>query len=95
MRRPPRRTVSTVRLRIGGLEDLRDYAALTEYLEGLSLVRAVGVRELQRDSVQFDLAVRGDAELLRRIFALDGRLAPAAAAPGGAAGLVDFVWHSS
>jgi len=39
--------------------------------------------------------VRGDAELLRRIFALDGRLAPAAEAPGGAAGLVDFVWQSS
>ncbi len=87
-------TTSSVRLRVGGLENVRDYAALVEYLEDLSLVRSVGVRELQRDSVQFDLAVRGDAELLRRIFALDGRLAPAAAAPAGAAGLVDFVWQS-
>ncbi|HET7203782.1 MAG TPA: DUF2066 domain-containing protein [Steroidobacteraceae bacterium] len=87
--------VTTVRLRIGGVADVRDYAALTEYLEGLSLVRSVGVREFERDSVQFDLGVRGDAELLRRIFALDGRLTPAAQAPGGAAGIVDFVWQSS
>jgi hypothetical protein len=87
--------VSTVRLRVGGLAGVRDYAALTRYLEELSLVRSVAVREFDRDSVQFDLAVRGDAELLRRIFSLDGRLAPATETPGGAAGLVDFVWQSS
>jgi hypothetical protein len=31
----------------------------------------------QRQMVLFDLGVRGDLELLRRIFALDGRLKPA------------------
>jgi hypothetical protein len=88
------RAASTVRLRVGGLTGVRDYAALTEYLEGLSLVRAVGVRELARDAVQFELDVRGDAELLRRIFALDRRLTPATEAPGGAAGVVDYVWQT-
>ena len=89
------RSSSAVLLRIGGLSGVRDYAALTEYLEGLSLVREVTVKQLQRDAVQFELEVRGDADLLRRIFALDGRLVPASATPAGAAGTVDFVWQDS
>lgn len=87
------RSLSTVKVRIGGLGGVRDYAALMQYLEGLSLVRGVDVRELQRDTVQLDLQVRGDLELLRRVFALDGRLRPAADA-GGAAMAVDFTWQS-
>ena len=89
------RSSSAVLLRIGGLAGVRDYAALTGYLEGLSLVRGVAVKQLQRDAVQFELEVRGDSELLRRIFALDGRLVPASATPAGAAGTVDFVWQDS
>jgi uncharacterized protein len=88
------RSVSMVKVRIGGLHGVRDYAALTRYLEDLSLVRAVNVRELQRDSVQFDLELRGDLALLRRVLALDGRLAPAREGLGGATGAVDFVWQS-
>ena len=90
------RGVVPLRLRIGGLGDVREYAALSEYLEGLSLVRSLGVREFERDTVQFELTVRGDAELLRRIFALDGRLVPAAAAAEGAPGAgVDYVWQAT
>ena len=87
------RGVSTVSVRIGGLDGVRGYAALTRYLEGLSLVRSVSRRELAGDTVLFELAVRGDLELLRRVFALDGRLAaaPRAATPGSDA--PDFVWQ--
>jgi hypothetical protein len=89
------RSSSVVLLRIGGLDGVRDYAALTEYLDGLSLVREVTVKQLQRDAVQFELEVRGDSDLLRRIFALDGRLVPASATPAGAGGTVDFLWQDS
>ena len=89
------RSSSAVLLRIGGLAGVRDYAALTGYLEGLSLVRGMTVKQLQRDAVQFEFEVRGDSELLRRIFALDGRLVPASAGPAGAGGTVDFVWQDS
>jgi hypothetical protein len=89
------RSSSAVLLRVGGLADVRDYAALTRYLEQLSLVRELSVRQLQRDSIQFELQVRGDADLLRRIFALEDRLVPAAQTPAGAAGVVDFVWQDS
>ncbi len=85
------RGVSTVSVRIGGLDGVRSYAALTTYLDGLSLVRSVSLRELSGSTVLLDLGVRGDLELLRRIFALDGRLTPAARTEGrddaGGAGL--------
>jgi hypothetical protein len=80
-------------VRIGGLQDVRAYAALTTYLEGLSLVRDVAVRELAGDTVLVELAVRGDLELLRRIFALDSRLAPAPRAEPPAADAPDFLWQ--
>lgn len=88
------RSMATVSLRIGGLRGIRDYAELSRYLEGLSLVRSVAVRELAGETVQFELTVRGDAELLARIFALDGRLVRGAAAGEDAtAQAVDFVWR--
>jgi hypothetical protein len=86
------RGVSTVSVRIGGLDGIASYAALTRYLEGLSLVRSASPGELAGGTVLFELVVRGDLELLRRIFAIDGRLAaaprPATLAPGDP----DFVW---
>ncbi|HEX9207495.1 MAG TPA: DUF2066 domain-containing protein [Steroidobacteraceae bacterium] len=87
------RSLGTVTVRIGGLADLAAYAALTVYLDGLSLVHAVTVRELAGDTVQFDLEVRGDLELLRRIFALDSRLVAAPPAAPPATNAPDFLWQ--
>jgi hypothetical protein len=87
------RGVSTVSVRIGGLDDVGGYAALTRYLEGLSLVRAVSPGELAGGTVLFELAVRGDLELLRRVFALDGRLAAAPRAATPAPDAPDFIWQ--
>lgn len=88
------RGLGNLSIRVGGLDAVRAYAELTQYLEGLSLVRTVALRELSGDTAQFDLAVRGDLELLRRIAALDGRLVPAPRAEGAApAGAPDFLWQ--
>jgi uncharacterized protein len=89
------RGVSTVTVRVGGLDGVRSYAALTTYLDGLSLVRSVSLRELSGSSALFDLTVRGDLELLRRIFALDGRLMPAARTEAATTTqeTPDFVWQ--
>lgn len=87
------RSIRSVSIKVGGLEGVRAYAALTKYLEGLSLVRSVSLRSLSGSTAQFDLEVRGDGELLRRIVALDGRLQPAA--PGDAsADTPEFTWQS-
>ncbi len=87
------RSQQTVPVLIGGLDDVQSYAALTRYLESLSLVRAVSLRALSGSAAQFDLEVRGDLELLRRIVALDGRLAPAPRSESPAAEAPDFVWQ--
>jgi hypothetical protein len=87
------RSVRTVSIAVGGLTDVRAYAALTKYLEGLSLVRSVSLRMLSGSTAQLALEVRGDLELLRRIVALDGRLQPLA--QGDASGEVaEFTWQS-
>jgi uncharacterized protein len=87
------RGVSTIAIRVGGIEDVRAYARLIDYLEALSLVRAVGVAGLEGRVVNLDLTLRGDLELLRRIAALDTHLVPAAApgAEGAPAPDFDFV----
>lgn len=88
------RTRNVVEVRIGGLQGVADYAALTRYLDGLSLVRSVEVQEFAGDSARFELAVRGDLELLRRVFALDGRLAGAPPTEPADASAADFTWQS-
>jgi hypothetical protein len=90
---PSTRGVSTLNVRVGGLDAVGGYAALTRYLEGLSLVRSVSPGELAGGTVLFELAVRGDLELLRRVFALDGRLAAAAGAVTPGSDAPDFVWQ--
>jgi hypothetical protein len=88
------RGMSEMTVRVGGIEDVRSYAALLEYLKSLSLVRNVDVEEMAGDIVTLKLAVRGDLELLRRIAAMDGRLQ--SGVPGGApegATAVDFIFR--
>jgi uncharacterized protein len=87
------RGMSEMTVRVGGIEDVRSYAALLEYLKSLSLVRNVNVEEMAGDIVTLKLAVRGDLELLRRIVAMDERLqsgVPGGAAEGATA--VDFIF---
>jgi hypothetical protein len=90
---PSTRGLSTLSVRIGGLDAVGGYAALTRYLEGLSLVRSVSPGELAGGTVLFEIAVRGDLELLRRVFALDGRLAAAPRAATPAPDAPDFIWQ--
>jgi uncharacterized protein len=87
------RSSSSLSLRIGGMDDLADYAGLLEYLRSLSLVRDVEVESLDGAVVRLRMVVRGDRELLGRIAALDGRLQPGAAADAGAEPAVDFVYQ--
>jgi len=88
------RELTTQSVRVGGMSDLQAYAGLLQYVQSLSLVRAVSVEGLDGETVRLKLSLRGDLELLRRIAALDARLQPAAAAAGEVdrAG-ADFIWQ--
>lgn len=86
--------LTTQSVRVGGVTDLQAYAGLLEYLQSLSLVRAVAVEELAGETVRLKLSLRGDVELLRRIAALDTHLQAGARATGtpGTEG-TDFTWQ--
>lgn len=71
------RSLSTVSIEIGGVSDVRTYAALLAYLQSLSLVRRVAVEELAGATVRLEVTMRGDLDQLRRVAALDGHLRPA------------------
>ena len=86
------RATSELVLRVGGMDDLPDYAGLISYLGSLSLVRSIAVDALDGDVVTLRVTVRGDGELLARIAALDGRLQPANAVPDADPG-VDYVYQ--
>lgn len=78
-------SLGNVVLEVSGIGNLDAYASTLNYLEGMTLVRAVALEQVAGDTMRFKLAVRGDAATLRRAIALDSRLVSQddAAAPAG------------
>ncbi len=67
-------SLGNVVLEISGIRDLDAYASTLNYLESMTLVRAVALEQVSGDTMRFKLAVRGDATTLRRAIALDSKL---------------------
>ncbi len=83
-------TIDNLTVEVSGIDTLGAYATTLSYLEGLTLVRGVSVDQVLGDTLKFRVAVRGDAQALRRALALDGRLVPVTTPdvqPQSAAGL--------
>ncbi|MET0532818.1 MAG: DUF2066 domain-containing protein [Steroidobacter sp.] len=79
-------SLGNVVVEVSGIRDLDAYASTLNYLESMTLVRAVAVEQVSGDTMRFKLAVRGDAATLKRAIALDSRLISQddmSAAPGG------------
>jgi len=74
--------VDSVQVEVSGIDDMDAYASTLNYLEGMTLVRGVALEQIQGETLQFRLTVRGDATVLRRTLALGGKLVPQ---PAGAA----------
>jgi hypothetical protein len=66
---------------VSGIANLNAYASTLNYLEAMTLVRAVSVENLMGETLRFKLSVRGDLATLRRALALDNRLVPLAQSP--------------
>jgi hypothetical protein len=86
---PATRTESSFVLRVGGIEDLGDYAGVLDYFDSLSFVRGVAVEALEGEVLRLRITAHGDRELLHRIAAFDGTL-QATAADGTALADVDL-----
>lgn len=67
-------SLGNVVVEVSGIGNLDAYAATLNYLEGMTLVRAVALEQVAGDTMRFKLAVRGDAATLRRAIALDSKL---------------------
>ncbi len=74
---PSTRGLSTVDVRIDGVESLAAYVGLMNELESLSMVRGIAVHEVDRATVRLGLTLRGDLALLRRVALLTPKLRPA------------------
>lgn len=85
-------SLDSVAVEISGIGNLNSYATILNYLESMTLVRAVALEQVTGDTMRFNLAVRGDAATLRRALALDGKLVPLAqsAEAAVAAGRLQF-----
>jgi uncharacterized protein len=81
-------SLGSVIVEVAGISDLNAYAATLNYLESMTLVRAVALEQVAGEKMRFRLAVRGDAATLRRAIALDHRLVPADG-PDGVSGAAD------
>jgi uncharacterized protein len=79
-----------VDIEVTGVSDLRDYAALENYLESLTFISHVSVESLTGDTARFRLATRGGGDSLQRALSLNGRLQPVAA---GETGIQRFQLH--
>jgi hypothetical protein len=69
-------SLTHVNVEVAGIADLNAYATTLNYLEGMTLIRNVALEQVSGDTLRFRLAVRGNAETLRRAIALDDRLVP-------------------
>lgn len=69
-------SLTNVIIDITGISNLDAYASTLNYLEGMTSVRGVAVQNVTGDTLQFRLAIRGNADALQRAIALDRRLVP-------------------
>jgi hypothetical protein len=77
---------SAVTISVSGVSSLGAYAQVTDYLESLSLIRALAVEELSGDVVVYRADVRGGASRLARAIDLGKRLEPASSSTDPAIG---------
>ena len=82
---------SLVTLRVEGIGDLSDYAALLAYLSGLNLVDSVSSASIDGERLDLNLALQGDARQLLELITLDRDLLPVSTSDGDDAPL-HFRW---
>lgn len=70
----PGEGAGTYRVRVSNVQSTRDYAALTRYLNGLSLTSQVRIVQAQDQQLLLELGLRGGLSQFRANLALDGRM---------------------
>ena len=73
---PGGQSESSVRLRVDGVRDFAAYSALIEYVRGIGLVQAADIVSVDGERLELTLDLRGDADQLYDLIALDRDLLP-------------------
>lgn len=81
-----------VRLRVDGVDDLRAYSGLLNYVRNLGLVRSVATAQLDGTRLELEVGLQGDAQQLLELIALDRDLAPIASSRGNADAILHYRW---
>jgi hypothetical protein len=68
--------VETVTLSIAGIDSVRAYGTVQQYLENLSLIESFGVHTVNGDKIRYQVSLRGDAQRLRRVLEISDILMP-------------------
>ncbi|AKH22136.1 hypothetical protein AAY24_08060 [Sedimenticola thiotaurini] len=68
--------LSRIRLRVGGVTGLEQYAALARFLQSQSSVERADMVSVDPDAITYDLRVRGGVQVLQQGLALDGLIEP-------------------
>ncbi|MGB5210927.1 MAG: DUF2066 domain-containing protein [Gammaproteobacteria bacterium] len=64
-------------LSVAGINSLEEYARVNRYLEGITAIESIGLRQLQDDIAVFGLRLRGSLDNVDRAIRLGGVLLPA------------------
>ncbi len=72
-----------VDIEVSGVNDVRGYASVENYLESRTFVSQLSVQAVAGETVRFRLITRGGFDALRRALALNGPLEPLSASDGG------------
>ncbi|MBA3564558.1 MAG: DUF2066 domain-containing protein [Gammaproteobacteria bacterium] len=70
------RTLRALRVDVSGIDGLRAYGTVSQFLESLTLVQSVGVEEVADDRIVFRVALRGEQATLDRAISLGHILEP-------------------
>jgi len=85
-----------IKVWVSGVESLKDFGAVTEYLNKFALITQVMVSRVVKDSLLLNLTTNGDAQKLVEAIALDNKLLPATVSdvqPIEQTGASELVFH--
>ncbi|MBV1880837.1 MAG: DUF2066 domain-containing protein [Pseudomonadales bacterium] len=70
-----------INLKVFDIHELKDYAAVSSYLDALVPVRRAHLRQVEGDVLTFNIQLDGDTEQLKQAIALNDNLIPVVGAP--------------
>ncbi len=89
---PGGQSEQSVRLRVDGIRNFSDYSALVDYVRGIGLVQAADIVSVDGERLDLQLDLRGSADQLFNLIALDRDLLPVNSGDNAGSSLLHYRW---